>query len=91
MEAERSDLRHSLQGRRPVSLLPSDYSEGLRPLPIIGEILKHLADKDDWQKAFWFEGLNSYLKNGKPKQLLRTQSAEVLRAAELEAVGVQHG
>ncbi len=77
-----------------VDLYPAyalDHSEGVRPLPIMGEILKHLADKDDWQKAFWFEGLNSYLNNRKPKQLLRTQPAEVLRAAELEAVGVQHG
>jgi hypothetical protein len=77
-----------------VDLYPAyalDHSEGVRPLPIMSEILKHLADKDDWQKAFWFEGLNSYLKNRKPKQLLRTHPAEVLRAAELEAVGVQHG
>jgi hypothetical protein len=77
-----------------VDLYPAyalDHSEGVRPLPIMSEILKHLADKDDWQKAFWFEGLNSYLKNRKPKQLLRTQPAKVLQAAELEAVGVQHG
>jgi len=68
-----------------------DHSEGVRPLPIVGEILKHLADKDDWQKAFWFEGLNSYLKDRKPKRLLRSHPMEVLRAAEIEAAGVQHG
>ena len=77
-----------------VDLYPSyalDHSNGVRPYPGMADILVQLADKDEWQKAFWFESPNSYLKNRKPKSLLRSQSKEVLRAAEIEAVGVQHG
>ena len=77
-----------------VDLYPSyalDHSNGVRPLPDMAAILTQLADKDDWQKAFWFESPNSYLKNRKPKSLLRSESKDVLRAAEIESVGVQHG
>jgi hypothetical protein len=54
-------------------------------------LLHVFADKDDWQKAFWFGSLNSYLQNKMPKDLLRSKPQEVLRAAEIEAAGVQHG
>lgn len=77
-----------------VDLYPSyalDHSDGIRPLPHMADILAELADKDDWQKAFWFESPNSYLKNRKPKALLKSHPEDVLRAAKLEAVGVQHG
>ena len=77
-----------------VDLYPSyalDHSDGVRPLPSLAPILSELADKDDWQKAFWFESPNSYLSNCKPKSLLRTRVEDVLRAAKIEAVGVQHG
>jgi len=55
------------------------------------KILRAFADKDDWQKAFWFGSVNSYLNNKMPKVLLRSKPQEVLRAAEIEAAGVQHG
>ena len=77
-----------------VDLYPAyalDHSEGVRPLPMMAEVLKHLADKDDWQKAFWFEGPNSYLKGRKPKQVLQSKPDQVVQAAELESIGVQHG
>jgi hypothetical protein len=77
-----------------VDLYPSyalDHSSGVRPFPDMTAILAMLADKDEWQKAFWFESPNSYLNNRQPKSLLRSQSKDVLRAAEIEAVGVQHG
>ncbi len=77
-----------------VDLYPSyalDYQNGIRPLPDMAAILAPLADKDSWQKAFWFESPNSYLENRQPKSLLRTHAAEVLHAAEIEALGVQHG
>ena len=54
-------------------------------------ILTELGDKDDWQKAFWFESPNSYLKNRRPKELLKSRPDDVLCAARIEAVGVQHG
>jgi hypothetical protein len=68
-----------------------DWSQGAKPLPIVGEILRLFSDKDDWQKAFWFGSVNSYLKNKMPKELLKSNPQEVLRAAEIEATGVQHG
>ena len=68
-----------------------EFKEGVRPLPIMGELLSVLGDKDDWQKAFWFGSVNSYLQNKMPKDLLKSKPQEVLRAAEIEAAGVQHG
>ena len=77
-----------------VDLYPTyalDHSDGVRPLPQLADILAELADKDDWQKAFWFESPNSYLKSRRPKSLLKSHPEDVLGAAKLEAVGVQHG
>ena len=68
-----------------------EFKDGARPLPIMEKLLHFFADKDDWQKAFWFGSVNSYLHNKMPKDLLRSKPQEVLRAAEIEAAGVQHG
>jgi len=68
-----------------------EFKEGARPLPVMEKVLSVLADKDDWQKAFWFGSMNSYLHNKMPKDLLKSNPQEVLRAAEIEAAGVQHG
>jgi hypothetical protein len=68
-----------------------ELKEGAKPLPIMEEVLSILRDKDDWQKAFWFGSVNTYLKNKMPKELLKSKPEEVLRAAEIEAAGVQHG
>ncbi len=68
-----------------------EFKDGARPLPIMERILHIFGDKDDWQKAFWFGSVNSYLHNKMPKDLLRSKPQEVLRAAEIEAAGVQHG
>ncbi len=68
-----------------------DLKEGAKPLPIMEKILRVLADKNDWQKAFWFGSVNTYLRNKMPKQLLKSKPQEVLRAAEIETSGVQHG
>jgi hypothetical protein len=57
----------------------------------MGELLSALADKDDWQKAFWFDSVNSNLHKKMPKDLLKSKPQEVLRAAEIEAAGVQNG
>ncbi|MDE1176345.1 MAG: hypothetical protein PW789_07015 [Edaphobacter sp.] len=64
---------------------------GAKPLPVMEKILGVLQDKDDWQKAFWFASPNSYLKSKAPKDLLKSKPQDVLRAAETEASGVQHG
>ena len=68
-----------------------ELTEGAKPLPIMESVLKVLRGKDDWQKAFWFSSVNTYLKDKTPKELLKSKPQEVLRAAEIEAAGVQHG
>ena len=68
-----------------------DLTEGAKPLPVMEDVLNILREKDDWQKAFWFASVNTYLKNKMPKDLLKSKPQEVLRAAEIEAAGVQHG
>jgi hypothetical protein len=68
-----------------------DLTEGAKPLPVMERVLSILREKDDWQKAFWFSSVNTYLKNRMPKELLKSEPQEVLRAAEIEAAGVQHG
>jgi hypothetical protein len=68
-----------------------ELKKGAKPLPIVKEVLQVLAEKDDWQKAFWFGSVNTYLRNKMPKELLKSKPQEVLRAAEIEASGVQHG
>jgi hypothetical protein len=59
--------------------------------PDHGQILKLFSDRNDWQKAFCFGSLNSYLKSTMPKYLLKSHSEDMMRAAEFEAIGVQHG
>jgi hypothetical protein len=68
-----------------------DWKQGAKPLPVMSKVLELFRDKDDWQKAFWFGSANSYLKNKMPKELLKSHPNDVLKAAELEAIGVQHG
>jgi hypothetical protein len=67
-----------------------ELKKGAKPLPIMKKVLQVLAEKDDWQKAFWFGSVNTYLRNKMPKELLKSKPQEVLRAAEIEASGVQH-
>jgi len=64
---------------------------GAKPLPIVKKILSVLRGKDEWQKAFWFASPNTYLKSKAPKDLLKLQPQDVLRAAQTEAEGVLHG
>ena len=68
-----------------------DMREGLRPLPIVADILKLFPDKDGWQVAFWFGSVNSYLGDAMPKDLLKSHPNDVLKAAKFEAAGVLHG
>lgn len=68
-----------------------DLENSFKPLPIIADILKLFPDKDGWQVAFWFGSLNSYLDDKMPKDLLLSDPQSVLRAAEDEAAGLQHG
>ena len=69
-----------------------DRDQEFRPLPIVREVLELFGDKKSaWETAFWFASVNSYLKNKKPKDVLRSAPEAVLKAAQAEVVGVQHG
>jgi hypothetical protein len=81
----------SYKGADLYPLYALDLKEGAKPLPVMESILNVLREKDEWQKAFWFSSVNTYLKNKMPKELLKSKPQEVLRAAEIEAAGVQHG
>ena len=75
--------------RYPRHAFRADLGSGV--LPGFEAILYGLRDKDDWQKAFWFESPNSYLSGRPPKALLEDQIADVEREAQIESEGVQHG
>ena len=69
-----------------------DRDQEFRPLPIVGEVLGLFgATKTGWETAFWFASVNSYLGSKKPKDVLQSNPEGVLKAAQAEAVGVQHG
>jgi hypothetical protein len=69
-----------------------DREQEFHPLPIVGQVLQLFGnEKSGWETAFWFASVNSYLKNKKPKDVLRSNPEGVLKAARAEVVGVQHG
>ena len=66
-------------------------TDGVRPLPVIAEILRALESRNGWEIAFWFAGLNSYLNGYAPKDIVASKPEAVLKAAITEASGLQHG
>jgi hypothetical protein len=65
--------------------------DGVRPLPVVTEILQVLDGKNGWEVAFWFAGVNSYLGGRAPKEIVASDPEAVLKAAMTEATGLQHG
>jgi hypothetical protein len=69
-----------------------DPDENYRPYKAIAEILRVFGEtKTGWGTAFWFAGLNSFLDDRRPQDLLASDSALVIAAAKDEVEGVQHG
>lgn len=81
----------SHEGEDLYPLYALEKENAFRPYPAIKQILGILQHRRGWALANWFESPNGYLGNSKPREMLRTRSAEVLRAAEVEAEGIQHG
>jgi hypothetical protein len=82
----------SYKGTDLYPLYALDHKHGFRPVPVIAEILNVFdGTKDAWETAFWFESLNSHLSDKKPKDLIATKPEAVLKAAQVEAAGLQHG
>jgi hypothetical protein len=74
----------------PIYALNPD--ENYRPYKAIANILRVFGDtKDSWGLAFWFAGLNSFLDDQRPQDLLAADPERVIAAAKDEVEGVQHG
>jgi hypothetical protein len=69
-----------------------DPDENLRPHKAVSEILRVFGEtKTGWGIAFWFAGLNSFLDDRRPQDLLASDPKLVIAAAKDEAEGVEHG
>jgi hypothetical protein len=74
----------------PIYALNPD--ENYRPYKTVADILRVFGDtKDSWGLAFWFAGLNSFLDDQRPQDLLAADPERVIAAAKDEVEGVQHG
>ena len=69
-----------------------DPDENYRPYKALAEVLRIFGEtKDSWGLAFWFSGLNSFLDDERPQDLLATHPEQVIAAAKDDVEGVQHG
>jgi len=69
-----------------------DPDENYRPHKAIAGVLRVFGEsKTGWGTAFWFAGLNSFLDDRRPQDLLASHPDLVIAAAEDEVEGVQHG
>jgi len=74
----------------PIYALNPD--ENYRPYKAVADILRVFGDtKDSWGLAFWFAGLNSFLDDQRPQDLLAADPERVIAAAKDEVEGAQHG
>ena len=69
-----------------------DPEKSYKPYPPLAEVLAvfHGA-RSGWSIAFWFAGLNSFLDDRRPQDLLATNPNLVVAAARDEMEGLQHG
>ena len=68
-----------------------DPAESYRSYKALADVLKIFGEtKSGWGAAFWFAGLNSFLDDQRPQDLLATRPDLVIAAAQDEAGGVQH-
>ena len=82
-------IQHGREDYLPLyGLDPGDH----RPRKEMAEILKVFGDaKDGWGLAFWFAGLNSFLDDERPQDVLATDPEQVIAAARDEMAEIEHG
>ncbi|NEV00324.1 hypothetical protein FNJ47_32065 [Bradyrhizobium sp. UFLA 03-164] len=69
-----------------------DPAVGYYPFKSMVQVLRTFqGKKDDWNLAYWFASVNSFLGGKRPQDVLATQPERVLKAAEDEVAGVLHG
>lgn len=82
-------------GHRGTDYFPAyglDPDTGFRPLKSLAPIIKIFEGyKDGWGMAYWFLATNSFLGDRRPRDVLASDPASVLKAAEDEVQGVIHG
>jgi hypothetical protein len=63
-----------------------------KPYPALSEVLAVFHGmRSGWSNAFWFAGVNSFLDDGRPQDLLASKPEMVIAAARDEMKGLQHG
>src|SRR5471032_325546 len=66
-----------------------DANAGYRPLKSMAKILETFGNsKDGWGLAYWFRSVNSFLDGMRPQDLLATDPARVIAAAQDELLEV---
>jgi len=69
-----------------------DAEENYRPYKSLAEVLRIFGEtKTGWGIAFWFAGLNSFLDDRRPQDLLESEPDLVIAAARDEVAGIRHG
>jgi len=69
-----------------------DAEENYRPYKALAEVLRIFGEtKTGWGIAFWFAGLNSFLDDRRPQDLLESEPDLVIAAAKDEVAGIRHG
>lgn len=91
-KAEKSIFAIRERGRDYFPLFARDPDDNYRPYRAVGEILGIFNDSlSSWGIASWFIGLNSFLDDQAPKDLLASDPAWVIAAAKDEVEEFQHG
>ena len=82
-------IQHGREDYLPLyGLDPGDH----RPRKEMAEILNIFGDsKDGWSLSFWFAGLNSFLDDERPQDMLATDPERVISAAKDEMAEFEHG
>jgi hypothetical protein len=82
-------IQHGREDYLPLFALDT---AGHRPRKEMAEILGVFGDaKDGWGLAFWFAGLNSFLDDERPQDVLATDPERVIAAAKDEMAEYTHG
>ena len=82
-------IQHGREDYLPLYALDT---AGHRPRKEMAEILGVFGDaKDGWGLAFWFAGLNSFLDDERPQDVLATDPERVIAAAKDEMAEYEHG
>ena len=91
-KTEKSIFTIRERGRDYFPLFALNPDDNYRPYRAVGAILEIFGDSlSSWGLASWFIGLNSFLNDQAPKDLLASDPAWVIAAAKDEIEDIQHG